>query len=56
MTAADVIKLVSSLIWPAIVVVLALLFREPITGLLKRLKSIETAGFNGAFNEPAEQL
>jgi hypothetical protein len=53
--AADVIRLVSSLIWPAIVVVLALLFREPITSLLRRLKSIETAGFKGAFNEPAEQ-
>lgn len=49
------IKLVSALIWPVIVVVLALLFREPITGLLKRLKSIEAPGFKGAFNEPAEQ-
>jgi hypothetical protein len=54
-SAADVIKLVSSLIWPAIVIVLALVFREPITSLLRRLKSIEAAGFKGAFNEPAEQ-
>jgi len=54
MTAADMIKLVSSLIWPAIVVLLALLFREPIIGLLRRLKTIEAGGFRGAFNEPAE--
>lgn len=55
MTAADVINLVSALIWPAIVVLLVLLFRDPIKSLLGRLKSIEAPGFKGAFNEPAEE-
>jgi len=55
MTAADVISLVSALVWPAIVVLFVLLFRDPIKNLLGRLKSFETPGFKGAFNEPAEE-
>jgi hypothetical protein len=55
MTAADVISLVSALVWPAIVVLLVVLFRDPIKSLLGRLKSFETPGFKGAFNEPAEE-
>jgi hypothetical protein len=55
MTAADMINLVSALVWPAIVVLLVLLFREPIKNLLGRLKSFETPGFKGAFNDPAEE-
>jgi len=39
MAAADVINLVSALVWPAIVVPLVLLFRDPIKNLLGRLKS-----------------
>jgi hypothetical protein len=55
MTAADVINLVSALVWPVIVVLLVLVFRDPIKSLLGRLKSFETPGFKGAFNEPAEE-
>ena len=55
MTAADVINLISALVWPAIVVLLVVLFRDPIKSLLGRLKSFETPGFKGAFNEPAEE-
>lgn len=54
MTAAEVVNLVSALVWPAIVVVLVLLFRHPIKDLLGRLKSVEAPGFKGAFNAPAE--
>jgi hypothetical protein len=55
MTAADVINLVSALVWPAIVVLLVLIFRDPIKSLLGRLKSFETPRFKGTFNEPAEE-
>jgi hypothetical protein len=55
MTATDVINLVSVLVWPAIVVLLVFLFRDPIKNLLERMKSFEAPGFKGAFNEQAEQ-
>jgi hypothetical protein len=55
MRATDVINLVSVLVWPAIVVLLVFLFRDPIKNLLERLKSFEAPGFKGAFNESAEQ-
>ncbi len=55
MTAAEVTDLVSALVWPAIIAVLVLLFRNPIRELLARLRSVETPGFKGAFNEPAEK-
>jgi hypothetical protein len=40
MTATDVVNLVSALIRPAIVVLLVLLFRDPIRRLLERLKPL----------------
>jgi hypothetical protein len=50
LTAADVINLVSALVWPVVVLLLVLIFRNPLKNLLGRLKSFETPGFKGAFN------
>jgi hypothetical protein len=55
MRMTDVINLVSVLVWPAIVVLLVFLFRDPIKNLLERMKSFEAPGFKGAFNESAER-
>lgn len=55
MTSSDVVKIVTAFIWPVIVVLIAILYHEPLTGLLRRLKSFEAAGFKGAFSEQAEK-
>jgi hypothetical protein len=49
------VRLITTLIWPVAVLILAGVFREPLIGLLKRLRSVEGPGFRGAFAESAEQ-
>lgn len=45
---------ITTLIWPAVVVILALVFRTPIMELLGRLKNLQVAGVKTEFNVFAE--
>lgn len=47
MTSTEVVSLVTALIWPAIVLTLAIFYQGAIKDLLKRLKSAQVAGFTG---------
>jgi hypothetical protein len=55
MTSTEVVSLVTALIWPAIVLTLAIFYQGAIKDLLKRLKSAQVAGFKGAFDKSAEK-
>jgi hypothetical protein len=56
MTSGEVVQLVTALIWPVVVVLLAFAYRKPLGRLLNRLSSLEAAGVKGEFNAPAEKV
>lgn len=56
MTASDLVRIATALVWPVTVLFLALIFKTPIADLIDRLRSFETLGLKGAFNAPAEKV
>jgi hypothetical protein len=56
MTSAEVVSLVTALIWPVVVLILAIFYQGAIKDLLKRLKSAQVPGFKGAFDKSAEKV
>lgn len=49
----DGVKLLTSAFWPVVVLILACVYIQPITGLLRRLTSVKGPGFQADFREQA---
>ncbi|MGY2095700.1 hypothetical protein [Pseudomonas simiae] len=56
MDADHVIKLIEVSAWPVTAICLALLFRDQITGLIKRISAVEAGGVKAAFGAELQEV